>query len=133
MSLGNNPKEIFASAAYTGAQTSDVFRVNSSAGMALFVDITVINVTTELTFKIQAQDPASAKWIDLIEWANVQTTVGQFIYLVKSVAGAGSDWEELEVDPLPVNTLLRVVSVLSGAGSALEHNYSVGGWYFSIV
>lgn len=109
---------LLASAARTASVNSSDFSTAGARGVMVFIDVTAVTATPSLVFTIQAKDPASGKYVDLLSSAAI-TATGTTMLVVHPDATAAAN----AVAALPISRTLRVKVVAADSDSA---TYSVG-------
>ena len=95
----------FHSAARTATENSATLKVNKFNGAHVILKVTAVADTPSIVLKIQAQDPASQDWYDLLAGAAV-TGTGTTVY--KVVGGIAAAANAAVSDKLPENVRIRV-------------------------
>jgi hypothetical protein len=120
--LSNYSGIALASAARTATTASADLNNPDSVGVIVYLDVTAIAATPQLTLSIQAKDPASGKYLTLLTGAAV-TTVSTNVYTIHPAVT-----ETANVDvAVPLPGIWRVNVVHLDADSI---TYSVG---FSLI
>lgn len=114
----NEAVTLLASAARTTTQTSaDLVNYNGASFLDVILDVTAV-ATSSLTLAVDAKDPASGKYYNLITGATV-STVSTNVYRV----GVGLTAAANSIVNLPVPRTFRIVVTVGNANST---TYSVG-------
>ena len=121
---GNTVGTLLASAART-ATTSSADQTNYNAkGIIVVFDVTSVPGTDTVQLKVQAKDPASGKYIDMVT-GTAESAAGTYVYAVYPGIGDKNtildNYEEL---PLPRTWRVQVVH-----SAATSFTYSVGVMY----
>lgn len=93
------------SAARTATVNSNTIEVKKFNGAHVILDVTAVAATPSIVLKIQAQDPASEKWYDLLESAAV-TGTGTNVY--KVLGGVAATANVSVSDKIPEKIRIRV-------------------------
>lgn len=111
-------RTILASAARTATPTATAQDNPFCKGLDVIVDVTALTATGTLTVTIDAQDPASAKWYNLLTGAAIVGT-GTTVYRIAPGLTAAANL--IANDVLP-----RTWRVVVTHGNGVSITYSVG-------
>ena len=115
---------LLASAART-VTTSSADQTNYNAkGIIVVFDVTAVPGTDTVQLKVQAKDPASGKYIDMVT-GTAESAVGTYVYAVyPGIGDKGTILDNYEELPLPRTWRVQVVH-----SAATSFTYSVGVMY----
>lgn len=123
MDAVKNAGVLLASGARTATTTTDAQDALQAMGIVLYVDWTVQAGAETITPTIQAQDPASGKWMDFVIPSAALSAVGVYVLVAYPAALTGHTVANFTKSNAVLPRTWRLVITHSSTGA---HTYSVG-------
>lgn len=80
-------RTIYASAARTATPTPVTFEARRHTNLRLFVNVTAIAATPQITVTVDVKDPASGNWATVLTSAAITTVSANVLNLVQGLSG----------------------------------------------